>query len=314
MSKINPEIHKTNPYSVFLIVLSDRQLFLSGIKLLWTIFRSFFYPQFHGKYFLGRYDVASLSHPLDNDIPFQPQYIDNYLSFVHLWIRSIVYTYKTVGRSFLPHFRQYIQELTLLYKQTGQVYKQCQSTTIRPKYPFRWRFWVVALADPHRHCLPSLHIEIVYFNFYKMCEYSELFGDTHPQLRGVTEYALAEARLITESVLLVKQHSLYCLSAALYFLEGKVKCSDAARLKDEINQWFRILLKDDVNAQAYRESVIEQYHRFFAAEQKGLSKVEVLVDFLRNNIRKPKASKSSASVHMMPSLASKGLVTSQKDG
>jgi hypothetical protein len=89
------------------------------------------------------------------------------------------------------------------------------STTRRPYYIARPRVFLIHLTDPHLMCIPSLHVMVMILSYTRFRQILHaLDGGSAPQDR--IDEINAGAALITEAILYVKQHSVNCVSAAMY--------------------------------------------------------------------------------------------------
>ena len=184
-------------------------------KSLWSIIFNFFLRQFHAAFLPGRIPVTKVDHPLDGKIPFVPSWITIYFDFVQFWIRMLTFFLRRYGRrAFIP-VRDFIKSMGDLYAFAAQVYVKNLSTTKRPFYIARPRFFMVHLVDPHLMCVPSLHVMIAIHTYIMFSVIAKQLGaaqNLKEQIKEMEEGALA----ICQAILFVKQHSVNCLPAALY--------------------------------------------------------------------------------------------------
>jgi hypothetical protein len=94
--------------------------------------------------------------------------------------------------------------------------------------------------DPHLNCVPSLHILIVTLNWMLA---TDLIGRL-PALRGFDaegylEALRGEALAITESVLFVKQHSVNCIGASLFYLRRAAPSLGDREIRSFVRDLFR---------------------------------------------------------------------------
>jgi hypothetical protein len=89
------------------------------------------------------------------------------------------------------------------------------STTRRPYYIARPRFFLIHLTDPHLMCIPSLHVMVMILSYTRFRRILGALGGGE-SLEARIEEVNAGAALITEAILYVKQHSVNCVSAAMY--------------------------------------------------------------------------------------------------
>ena len=127
-----------------------------------SIFFNFFLRQYHGAFF-RRIPISSVDHPLDEKIPFVPSWVTIYLDFVQYWIRMLSFFLRRYGRRAFVPVRDFILSMGELYAYAAEIYSKNFSTTKRPFYIARPRFFLIHLVDPHLMCIPSLHVMVVVF-------------------------------------------------------------------------------------------------------------------------------------------------------
>ncbi len=208
------------------LAISRPSLTLPALRVAAEAVRSFFYPQFENVV-LRRRPVVNVDHPLDASVPFDPRYMKKYLEFVKLWMASFYRIWRLYGESATPEMAAFIGAIRRLYAEAGSVYSVVHTTTTRPSKNYNLRFALIHALDPHLDCVPSLHVLLVVANWMLV---SELVGRLGAgEARGfkrdeVERWVLGlrdEALAITESVLFVKQHSVNCIGASLYYLKRR---------------------------------------------------------------------------------------------
>lgn len=225
-------IERSSLFSIIWTALISRELRRPGFRLFGTILRYFFFYQFQTAFRFKKRPIVNVDHPLDREIPFCPEDVKKYLSFISLWMKSLSFYRRTGGKAANRRTVEYITGLTRLYRQAGMVYDKCQSTTGRPGPGARPRFVLIHLFDPHLHCVPSLHVGVVLYNWFMM---KGLLGERLAKEPGLAErpdfareisrevtreiaYARTEALAIIDTILTIKQHSINCVASGLYFL------------------------------------------------------------------------------------------------
>ena len=185
------------------------------LKCIASIFYNFFFRQFRAAYLPGRAPVSQVDLPLDKKIPFTPSWVTIYLDFVPFWIRMVAFLLRKYGRKAHNALMDFISSMGKLYAYAAGVYKKNFSTTVRPFYIARPRFFLIHMVDPHLMCIPSLHVMIAIRTYTKFMQIMKGFGDDKTcaaQIEEIRQGALA----ITRAILYIKQHSINCISAALY--------------------------------------------------------------------------------------------------
>jgi hypothetical protein len=180
-----------------------------------SIFYNFFFCQFRAAFLPGRIPVTKVDHALDKKIPFIPSWVTIYLDFVHFWIRMITFFLKRYKRKAYVLMREFIYSIGKLYVFAADVYKKNMSTTDRPFYIARPRFFVIHLMDPHLMCIPSLHVMVVVHTYLQFVETAKKLGD-YEKLKEQALELKQGALAISQAILFVKQHSVNCIPAALY--------------------------------------------------------------------------------------------------
>lgn len=207
------------------------------IRCLAAIFGNFFFRQYRAALLPGRVPVTRVDHPLDSKIPFVPGWVTIYLDFVSFWTRMISFLLHWYKRKAVCEVREFISSMGKLYIFAGEVYRNNFSTTDRPFYIARPRFFLIHLVDPHLMCIPSLHVMVVIRTWTKFAAILRSLGDAErfaPQIEEMKQGALA----ITQAILFVKQHSVNCIAAALYAMT----CYDPALFPPEDAEAFAALL------------------------------------------------------------------------
>ena len=207
--------YKTLP--TWIVSLGDPRVICSSVSYLKSVAEDFFILQFACKFKFIKIPIVHVDNPLDQKVPFNPRRIADYLGFVNYWIRPLGLLICELGRNkAIPHLKDFYRRLTKAYKSASEIYRFRLSTTDRPHYKRRIYFAGVHMLDPHYLCVPSLHITIVCltYSFMRKVFESERFSEEKKSLWNQELYAGAVN--IGETVLYVKQHSVNCVSAALY--------------------------------------------------------------------------------------------------
>jgi hypothetical protein len=138
-----------------------------------------------------------------------------YLDFVSFWIRILGFLLRRYGRRALEPVKDFLNSMNRLYRFAAEVYSKNMSTTNRPYYISRPRFFLIHLTDPHLMCIPSLHVMVMILSYTRFTKILRSFGDEDLLGDQIGEINRGAA-LITEAILFVKQHSVNCVSAAMY--------------------------------------------------------------------------------------------------
>jgi hypothetical protein len=200
--------------------------FARGLRTAVEAVRSFFYPQFENA-LLRRRPVANVDHPLDPSVPLDPSRVGKYSDFVRLWMGAFYKLDRLYGPRARTEIEEFIDAIRSLYAEAGSVYKVIHSTTTRPAKNYDLHFAIIHAFDPHLECVPSLHVLIVVSAWLLAAQAVERLGSDRAE--GLDSVQIgqwiaslrAEALAITESVLFVKQHSINCIGASLFYLKRR---------------------------------------------------------------------------------------------
>ena len=195
--------------------LSSARMRPATIGCIRSIFLNFFFRQYRAAYLGSRSPVSWVDHPLDEKILFTPSWVSIYLDFVPFWVRMVSFVLKNYKRKAHNVIIDFISSMGKLYAYAAGVYQKNFSTTRRPFYIARPRFFLIHLVDPHLMCIPSLHVMIAIRTYTKFAQIIRNFGDDKTfaaQIEEMRQGALS----ISRAILYIKQHSINCISAALY--------------------------------------------------------------------------------------------------
>ena len=256
-------IHSISTSQTARLLVSDWRLVKRWVALIWKAVDHFFLPQYRSVLWPRRRLVATLSHPLDRDIPFSPREIVTYLGYITFWFKTLRWFYDRLGGAVLPDIRRSMDEVLVLYQEAGAIYRRCQSTTTTraplPRHPY---FALIYLLDPHLACIPSLHVLTICHNDLGAARILRRHG---PQPEGgrVLEEVREEAARIIEAVLVVKQHSLVDVAPSLFLLTALFP-DDYGReaVADFVSRLFRDWRVEESPKARMRALVLSTYDEF----------------------------------------------------
>jgi len=269
------------PLTVFRILASP-YLRITALQSTAAIFRNFFFLQYRAAFSPGLIPVTRVDHPLDLKIPFLPAKVNTYLDFIAFWVRCLGFLLRQCGRKALEPVRNFIEGMGRLYAFAAEVYRVNLSTTDRPFYIKRPRFLLIHAVDPHLMCIPSLHVMVVIRTYTLFKEIMKTLR-LEDRFAAQTEELRRGALAITEAVLYVKQHSVNCISAAMYamsmFGAGLFPPAEAERFVSEIFIEKESLSKED--GDEIRAYILALYRRFLDEGEKSEDWKKPLLDFLK---------------------------------
>lgn len=205
--------------------LAHPRLVMPGLRVAFEAVRGFFVPQFLNALFKVR-PVVYVDHPLDKRVPYIPEKAPIYMSFVSLWMNAAMRLDRLYGER--ARAAEFIRGIAEQYHDAAFVYKRIHSSTVRPKRIDDLYAAVIRVFDPHLNCVPSLHVSLALGSWAMAAEIvAELEAEggtdegngeaTADWLLGLREHALA----IVDCTMLMKQHSVNCVGASLWYLGSK---------------------------------------------------------------------------------------------
>jgi hypothetical protein len=208
-------VYDETPVYACIKTLSIFSLRPAAIRCIISIFYNFFFRQYRAAWMPGRAPVSRVDHPLDLKIPFVPAWINIYLDFIAFWIRMLSFLLRTYRRRAYPAVGEFLTAIGSLYRFAAEVYQKNFSTTNRPFYIARPRFFLVHLADPHLMCIPSLHVMVVILTYTRFAAILRSLDETDHCSANIDEMKQGALSIIS-AILFVKQHSVNCVAAGLY--------------------------------------------------------------------------------------------------
>ncbi|MDR2718875.1 MAG: hypothetical protein LBB89_12550 [Treponema sp.] len=233
-------VYDETPIYACVKTLSVSSLRPAAIRCISSIFYNFFFRQYRAAWLPGRVPVSRVDHPLDLKIPFVPSWITIYLDFIAFWIRMLSFLLRTYRRKVHVAVSEFLTAIGELYRCAAEAYQKNFSTTDRPFYIARPRFFLIHLVDPHLMCIPSLHVMVVILTYTRFAAILRSLGETEQRSARIDEMKQG-ALAITHAILFVKQHSVNCIAASLYAMT----CFDGKLFPPQEAEAFTALLFND---------------------------------------------------------------------
>ncbi|MDR0759144.1 MAG: hypothetical protein LBF74_03425 [Treponema sp.] len=274
-----PLIANESPIHTVFRVLCRPALRKTALRAAKSMMYNFFFLQYKAALLPGRIPVTPVDHPLDKEIPFTPGWVAIYLDFVSFWIRMIGFLLTQYGRRAAAPVMDFIDTLGQLYVFAAEIYTKNLSTTARPRYYGHPRFVLIHAADPHLMCIPSLHVMVVIRTYTKFTSIIRSLGDERrfaPQIEELRRGALD----ITEAILYVKQHSVNCVSAAMYAMS---RFDPGLFSGEEAGDFTAALFTrpgSPEKSETLRAYILEKYRLFLEEGEKGTDWKAPLLAFL----------------------------------
>ncbi|MEO6098503.1 MAG: hypothetical protein ABIW76_23655 [Fibrobacteria bacterium] len=278
---------------LYVLLLREPRLRRPYLRLLRTIFRTYFLPQFRRKpgHVKVRLDLA-----LDALVPFDPTWLPCYLGFVRLWVGSLGWLHRRFGDRALPEMVGFVAGLERLFLEASRIFSVHDSTlSSRPGPHAHPDSLVIHLTDRNSFCFPSLHVMIVRFNARWLAGALDRLGGPDGPFAAEKSFLEERSARIIESIIHVKQHSLSDIPAGLFLLHaagvsgayaplaGKGEAAGlAATLADDykfMESLFRAPEQADCG-ESIRAFMQDMYLRLHGSRSAGKAAHEVLLEFL----------------------------------
>jgi hypothetical protein len=190
-----------------------------------------------------------------------PDLFRRYLAYFTVWLRTLSFLYRNYGRIVLGDIEKMMLDVLRLYEASGKVYRRCQSTTTsRRSAPANPYFLLIAAFDPHLHCIPSLHVLTVCYNYHRTRQITLRLDSGGASGCRLAVQTYTAALRITEAILLVKQHSLLDIGPSLYLLSRMFPDYDADEVRRFVSDLFAdTSLVDRGTAQRARALILGGY-------------------------------------------------------
>ncbi len=275
------------------LILEHSRLLPRGIEVFKAAITEFFLPQFQSRLFPGIRPISVMEHREDASLPFLPGCVRSYLGYIAIWLKTLQYLYGAFGRQALRDIEQMIRDVCLIYYAAGRVYKRCQSTTTsRRTPPLNPYFILIRLFDPHLHCIPSLHVMTMCFNYHRTRQIVMKLGSRQAGKELNSEAAAQTYTLalqITEVILLVKQHSLVDIGPSLFLLSSLFPDYDQREVNRFISELFenRRVIGPQSMARV-RNGILQTYEEMLSRKRSYPYKeaTDIIVEFLEGHKKK----------------------------
>jgi hypothetical protein len=280
MAGQTPSVYDETTATAFYRSFTNPSLRKITLKTIVTIFYQFFFRQYRAALLPGRVSVTPVDHELDAKIPFTPSWVAVYLDFVSFWVRTLSFLYRAYGRRIYKRAGEFLETMGKLYTFAAGLYKKNFSTTRRPFYIARPRFFLIHLVDPHLMCVPSLHVMVVIRTYTKFREIVRAMGDEAlfaPQIAELKKGALA----ISEAILFVKQHSVNCIPAALYAMTRFEEALFPPKEAEDFCSRLFVQSLPPEDGETVRAHIMKLYREFLAEGAAAGNWDEPLLSFLR---------------------------------
>lgn len=266
-------------YRPIAVALKNKKTRIPVYCLFISAIRCFFKPQFQAILKPSIRPIVNVDHRLDFTIPFTPRLIKKYLEFFQLWMGSILRMHQLYGKAVLPLLGSYIECINTLYKDAGKVYTTIHSTTTRPKSNPNLHFAIVHTFDPHLNCIPSLHVTVVLSAWMNTTKIVHTMQDHEDKKLAIwLDHLKDEAIQIIETILFLKQHSVNCIAASLFYLHCKFDFFTIDVCNDIIDSLFTFEGKDLENKEEIRIFIKDLFNKLNDSLSENQNKWQLVLE------------------------------------
>ncbi len=220
-------------WGLALACLRHPSFLMAYMHLQVCILMKYVLPQFSPR---AAWRAVRLATPEDASIPYETRAFRDYLAFWGYWNKPLGMAFATRRTAALPDMLCFTACVRKCFSAAHEVYRVQPSSMSRPFPGIHLWALGVRLFDANAFCLPSLHVMLVCLT--RMHRPRLLGEDSEAEFAATLD---EQALRITESVLLVKQHSLCDIPTALFYLtalgEGLGPKGDEAFLASLFRDW-----------------------------------------------------------------------------
>jgi hypothetical protein len=244
------------PGRFLFFVLSNPRLIRPGLRIAGSAIRNFFMPQYQNTLFQTRPNVY-VDHPLDRKIPYDPSTATIYIGFIRLWMNAVHWLGLRYGKAATQQLSAFLEGIAGLYDDAGSIYWRYHTTTIRPSRSPNLTCAVIQVLDPHLNCIPSLHVTIVFGAWIMARRLAAAMADLdNPRTAAWLDALYGHAQRITETTMLMKQHSVNCVGASLWYLMARYPAEMGRERIDSIIEALFTMEGQSVQVKANARTII----------------------------------------------------------
>jgi hypothetical protein len=173
--------------------------------------------------------------PIDAQIPFTPNVLKDYYSFIPAWIALFSFLNTEFGEVVTSDIQKFIFDLSKLYTESGKVYREAQ-TSYKRTGSAGFKIGLLRFIDKEKNFAPSLHVEVAAFTYIRGVTLLEKYGGKSSYLE-TKQYLLERCIKIIESTLLIKQHCVRDIALGLFMVSGmeaKFTLTEAEKVVEEL--------------------------------------------------------------------------------
>ena len=194
----------------------------NSFKLVRHIFADYFATQFK------RTPLIYIDTAIDKEILPKPGVLGIYLGFIPFLVGSLGFLIKEYRNEANDDIDGIITSLIDFYSDTGFIFSNAQTTFINRKTK-GFGLALLHLFDRPRNYFPSLHVVLVSYVYYKVCQIINKYPGNLTGREMIKDYLSKRATGIIESCILTKQHGVRDIAGGLAFISSQDK-----EFKDQI--------------------------------------------------------------------------------
>lgn len=188
----------------------------NAFKLLSHIFTDYFSKQFK------RTPAIYIDTFIDEEILPKPEAMATYFGFIPFLIGSLGFLKKEFEERADKDVDNLIISLADFYSDVGFIFGNAPTTFANRKTK-GLGLTLLHLFDRPRNYFPSLHVILVSYAYYKVCQIIDKYSDDPRGSAIIKEHLFQRVSGIVEACILTKQHSIRDIAGGLAFVSNKEK-------------------------------------------------------------------------------------------
>lgn len=185
-------------------------------KLIRHIFTDYFAKQ------LKRTSAIYIDTPIDEEILPRPEAMGTYFGFIPFLVGSLGFLKKEFQKRADKDVDNLIISLVDFYSDIGFIFYNAPTTFANRKTK-GLGMTLLHFFDRPRNYFPSLHVILVSYAYYKVCQIIDKYSDDPRGSEMIKEHLFQRVAGIVESCILTKQHSIRDIAGGLALVSNKEK-------------------------------------------------------------------------------------------
>jgi hypothetical protein len=179
----------------------------------------------------------NVASEVDDLVPFLPEALGAYLSFVGVWISAVNFLSKEFGKKATIETGKFVKDLAALYPESAKIFKAAQTSFAR-KGKGGLKLSMLRRIDSEKNASPSLHVQFAAFTYSRVSDVIEVLAEKPEAYEPIKIVYFEKAVEIIEATMLVRQHVILDVALGLAVLTGFEKGFTTERAELIVNALF----------------------------------------------------------------------------